>query len=68
MRFEISVVLTEILFEAGEEPVLTVTAHPSSLAETEPLRCAFTGANKDRNCIHFGGKIDSNLKIPLVEV
>lgn len=68
VRLEISVVPTAILFEAGEKLVLKVAGHPLSLAETEPLRGALTGANQGRHCIHFGGKFDSKLEIPLVEV
>lgn len=59
---------TAILFKAGEKLVLKVPGHPLSVAETEPLQGAFTGANRGRHCIHFGGKVDSKLEIPLVEV
>lgn len=51
-----------------EKLVLKVAGHLLSLAETERLRDVFTGANKGCHCIHFGGKFDSKVEIPLVEV
>ncbi|KAH8812582.1 Alpha/Beta hydrolase protein [Xylogone sp. PMI_703] len=57
-----------IVFEPGEKLVLKVAGHSMVLAEFEPLRGRFVTGNKGRHTLHMGGRFESRVVIPLVEL
>ena len=57
-----------IVFDAGEQLVLKIAGHPLILAEFEPLRGAFQTWNKGEHLLHMGGKYDSHIEVPFIEL
>ncbi|KAL3473184.1 Alpha/Beta hydrolase protein [Aspergillus californicus] len=68
VELEIGLWTAAMQFEADEQLVLKIAGHAMTLAEFVPLRGQFIAENRGRQRVHWGGKFNSHLQIPVVRV
>ena len=68
VKLEIMLWPAAIGFEAGEKLVFRIAGHQMTLAEFPELRGGFTTWNKGKHLVHVGGRYQSCLEVPFVEI
>ena len=65
-KLEIGIWAGGMIFEKGEKLVLKISGHPMTLAEFDILWGSYQPTNKGDHYVHFGGKCQSRLEVPLL--